>query len=48
MYETNWLKWLLYTIIVRDEYGCWVLGGHFLTKKEDGDIIAKALKVFKK
>ena len=24
-----------------------MLGGHFLTKKEDGNIIAEALKVFK-
>ncbi|XTI91557.1 hypothetical protein V2W45_1248666, partial [Cenococcum geophilum] len=46
-HKTNWLRWLLYTIIVRNEYGYWVLGRHFLTKKEDGDIIAKVLKVFK-
>ncbi|XTI95515.1 hypothetical protein V2W45_1525787 [Cenococcum geophilum] len=37
-HKTNWLRWLLYTIIVP--------GGHFLTKKENGDIIAKALKPF--
>jgi hypothetical protein len=47
MHETNWLGWLLYTIMVCDEHGCWVLGGYFLTEKEDGDIIVKALKVFK-
>ena len=46
-HETNWLGWLLYAIMVRDEHGCWVPGGHFLTEKEDGDIIAEALKVFK-
>ena len=46
-HKTNWLGWLLYTIMVRNKHGYWVPGGHFLTEKEDGDIVVKALKVFK-
>jgi len=47
MHETNWLGWLLYTIMVYNKYSCWIPGGHFLTEKKDSDIIVEALKVFK-
>lgn len=44
---TNWLDWLLYTIMVRDECGSWIPVGHFLTEKSDGDIVCEALKTLK-
>ena len=48
MHKMNWLGWLLYTIIICNKHDYWIPKGHFLTEKEDGDIIVKALKVFKK
>ena len=42
-HKTNWLGWLLYTILVRDEQGSWLPVCHLLTEEQDGDIIAVAL-----
>src|SRR4051794_24135508 len=47
-HDTNWLGWLLYTIMVRDEHNCWVPCAHFLTEKEDADIIVECLKQLKR
>lgn len=42
-HKTNWLGWLLYTISVRNNEGSWLPVAHFLTKEQDGDIIAASL-----
>jgi MULE transposase domain len=42
-HKANLLKWLLYTVMVRNQYGSYVLAAHILTQKEDSDIIAAAL-----
>ena len=47
-HKTNWLDWLLYTVMVRDEYASWVPTAHILTEKEDSDIMAAGLRVLKK
>jgi hypothetical protein len=46
-HNTNWLGWLLYTLLVRNECGSWLPVGHFLTEKSDGDIVCEALKTLK-
>ena len=38
--QTNKLSWLLYTLMVRDEYGSWIPGAHMMTAREDSDIVA--------
>jgi hypothetical protein len=45
---TNWLGWQLYTIMVRDEYSCWIPSAHFLTEKEDADILVECLRQLKR
>jgi hypothetical protein len=47
-HNTNFLRWFLYTIMVRDEYGIWIPTAHILTAREDSDIIAEALRVLKR
>ena len=46
-HDTNHLKWLLYTVMVRDSSGSWLPLAHFLTEKGDGDIIVLALRKIK-
>ncbi|KAI1818940.1 hypothetical protein F4861DRAFT_544488 [Xylaria intraflava] len=46
-HKTNWLGWLLYTIMIRDKCSSWVPVGHFLTEKTDGDIVMAALQTFR-
>jgi hypothetical protein len=41
---TNKLGWYLYTVMVRDENGTHRPVAHFLTRRQDGDIVAAALK----
>ena len=43
-HKTNGLGWFLYTVMVRERHGCWVPAAHFLTEKEDGDVIIECLK----
>lgn len=43
-HQTSKLSWLLYTLMVRDEYGSWVPGAHIITAHEDSDIVAAGLK----
>src|SRR4051812_23984277 len=47
-HKTNWLGWLLYTILVRDQYGSWIPVYHFLTKHGDGDIVQLCLSTVRK
>lgn len=44
-FSTNWLGWLLYTLMVRSEYGSWLPVAHFLAEKGDADVVAAALKI---
>ena len=45
-HNTNSLKWLLYTLLVREETGCWLPAGHVLTSGQDSAILAEALTLF--
>jgi hypothetical protein len=47
-HKTNYLKWFLYTIMVRDESGSWMPTAHMLTACEDSDIVAAGLTTLKK
>ena len=47
-HNTNALKWKLFTVMVRDEYGSFWPSGHMLSSNEDADIIAEFLKTLKK
>ena len=42
-HKTNQLGWLLYTLMVRDDYGSWLPTCYILTEKPDGDILALGL-----
>jgi hypothetical protein len=46
-HKTNQLKWKLFTIIVRDNYGCWVPVAHALLSNEFGELIAEFLLLIK-
>ena len=46
-HHTNHLKWKLFTLMIRDECGSWIPGGHMLASNEDGDIIAEFLRQIK-
>ena len=41
---TNHLKWLLYTLMIRDEQGHWQPSAYIMTKMEDSDIVAAGLQ----
>ena len=43
-YCTNEMRWLLYTLMVRDEQGKWIPGAHILTAKEDSDVLELGVK----
>ena len=47
-HNTNALKWKLFTVMVRDEYGSFWPCGHMLSSNEDADIVAAFLKVIKR
>ena len=42
-HNTNSWRWLLYTLMVRDEWGCWIPTAHALCAGEGADILAAAL-----
>ncbi len=46
-HKTNKYDWRLFTLYVRDTYGCWDIGAHFFVSKEDSDTISKALKIIR-
>ncbi len=39
-HKSNQLSWKLFTVMVRDEHGSWILCAHILSDNEDGDIVA--------
>jgi hypothetical protein len=41
---TNELGWILYNLMVRDEWGSWIVAAHILTAREDSDIVAAGLR----
>jgi hypothetical protein len=47
-HKTNQLEWKLFTLIVRDEYGCWHPIAHSLLSHEFGELIAETLLAIKK
>ena len=46
-HKTNRYDWRLFTLYIRDSYGCWDVGAHFFVSKEDGDTVANALKIIR-
>ncbi len=46
-HKTNRYDWRLFTLYVRDTYGCWNVGAHFFVSNEDSDTIAEALKIIR-
>ncbi len=43
-HQPNKLSWLLYTLMVRDEYGSWIPDAHMMTAREDSNIVAVGLR----
>jgi hypothetical protein len=42
-YKTNRYNWHLFTLYVRNTYGCWNVSAHFFVSNEDADTVAEAL-----
>jgi hypothetical protein len=46
-HKTNRYDWRLFTLYIRDSYGCWDVGAHFFVSNEDGDTVTEALKIIR-
>ena len=46
-HKTNRYDWHLFTLYIRDRYGCWDVGAHFFVSNEDSNTVAKALKTIR-
>ncbi|CAB4439595.1 unnamed protein product [Rhizophagus irregularis] len=46
-HKTNRYDWRLFTLYVRDTYGCWNIGAHFFVSSEDADTVAEALIIIR-
>jgi MULE transposase domain len=46
-HKTNRYDWRLFTLYVRDTYGCWNVGAHFFVSNEDADTVAQALTIIR-
>jgi hypothetical protein len=44
-HQTNKHDWRLFTLYVRDRYGCWDVGAHFFVSNEDSETIAEGLQI---
>jgi hypothetical protein len=44
-HKTNKHDFRLFTLYIRDCYGCWNVGAHFFVTREDSDTVAAALKI---
>ena len=44
-HKSNRHDWRLFTLYVRDNFGCWDVGAHFFVSGEDGDTVGMALKI---
>src|SRR3954454_16758957 len=47
-HKTNKYDWRLFTLYVRDTYGCWDVGAHFFVSNEDCDTVSEALKIIRR
>lgn len=47
-HNTNKHLWRLFTLYIRDSYGCWDVGSHFFVSGEDGDTVAEALRTIRR
>ncbi|CAG8820899.1 8940_t:CDS:2, partial [Cetraspora pellucida] len=47
-HKTNRYDWRLFTLYIRDTYGCWNVGAHFFVSSEDSDMVAEALLIVRK
>ena len=47
-HKTNKWDWRLFTLYVRDNIGCWCVGGHFFVDGEDSIILTKALRIIRR
>jgi hypothetical protein len=46
-HKTNRYDWCLFTLYVRDTYGCWNVDAHFFVSSEDADTVAEALTIIR-
>jgi len=44
-HKTNKHDWRLFTLYIRDGYGCWDVGAHFFVSNEDSETIAQPLRI---
>lgn len=46
-HKTNRYDYRLFTLYIRNKYGCWVIGAHFFVSNEDSNTVEEALKIVK-
>lgn len=46
-HKTNKHDWRLFTLYIRDGYGCWDVGAHFFVSNEDSETIAEGLRIIR-
>ncbi|RHZ57425.1 hypothetical protein Glove_388g20 [Diversispora epigaea] len=47
-HKTNRYDYRLFTLYIRNEFGCWDVGAHFFVSNEDSDTVAEALKTIRR
>ncbi len=47
-YKTNKYDYQLFTLYIRNNYGCWDVGAHFFVSNENSHTIAEGLKIIKR
>ncbi|GES99088.1 hypothetical protein GLOIN_2v1777773 [Rhizophagus clarus] len=47
-HKTNRYDFRLFTLHIRNTYGCWDVGAHFFVSNKDCDTVSKALKIIRK
>ena len=45
IHKPNRYDWRLFTLYIRDGFGCWEAGGYFFVSSEDGETVGTALKI---
>ena len=46
-HQTNKHDWRLFTLYIRNGYGCWDVGAHFFVSNEDSETIAEGLQLIR-
>ncbi|CAB4383384.1 unnamed protein product [Rhizophagus irregularis] len=46
-HKTNRYDWRLFTLYIRDTYGCWDVGAHFFMSNESCETVSQALKIIR-